>query len=181
MPAPLVHLKIKIPVTVRSGISNRSHEKIGDCEQSRRVFKQYLIVKQRWRRWSLFADDQNKLFQNWWMVLAHSHPLYDSWTFLMDLSSGNIAYLENYNKKIIINITFSCSDKISWLRISFKASAADELARRQASEVHHSEDFYHPWGLPKGNFKHRMISTGKHAQHREKRIWSWPVGSKWIL
>jgi len=33
----------------------------------------------------------------------------------MDLSSGNIAYLEKYNNKIIINtgITFSCSDKIS--------------------------------------------------------------------
>ena len=26
--------KIKIPVTVRRGISKRSHEKIGDCEQS---------------------------------------------------------------------------------------------------------------------------------------------------
>ena len=34
MPAPSVHLKIKIPVTVRRGISKRSHEKIGDCEQS---------------------------------------------------------------------------------------------------------------------------------------------------
>ena len=34
MPAPSVHLKIKIPVTVRRGISERSHEKIGDCEQS---------------------------------------------------------------------------------------------------------------------------------------------------
>ena len=33
-PAPSVHLKIKIPVTVRRGISKRSHEKIGDCEQS---------------------------------------------------------------------------------------------------------------------------------------------------
>ena len=28
------NLKIKIPVTVRRGISKRSHEKIGDCEQS---------------------------------------------------------------------------------------------------------------------------------------------------
>ena len=27
-------MKIKIPVTVRRGISKRSHEKIGDCEQS---------------------------------------------------------------------------------------------------------------------------------------------------
>ena len=33
-PAPSVHLKIKIPVTVRRGISKRFHEKIGDCEQS---------------------------------------------------------------------------------------------------------------------------------------------------
>ena len=33
-PAPSVHLKIKIDVTVRRGISKRSHEKIGDCEQS---------------------------------------------------------------------------------------------------------------------------------------------------
>ena len=32
--APSVHLKIKIVVTVRRGISKRSHEKIGDCEQS---------------------------------------------------------------------------------------------------------------------------------------------------
>ena len=31
---PLGTLKIKIPVTVRRGISKRSHEKIGDCEQS---------------------------------------------------------------------------------------------------------------------------------------------------
>ena len=33
-PAPSVHLKIKMAVTVRRGISKRSHEKIGDCEQS---------------------------------------------------------------------------------------------------------------------------------------------------
>ena len=32
---PSVHLKIKIVVTVRRGMSKRSHEKIGDCEQSR--------------------------------------------------------------------------------------------------------------------------------------------------
>ena len=37
MPAPSVHLKIKIAVTVRRGISKRSHETIGDCEQSRKV------------------------------------------------------------------------------------------------------------------------------------------------
>lgn len=41
-----------------------------------------------------------------------------------------------------------------------KARAEDELARRQASYVQHPEDFYHPWSLPKGNFKHRMLSTG---------------------
>ena len=47
------------------------------------------------------------------------------------------------------------------MSISFiKARAEDELARRQASNVQHSEDFYHPWSLPKGNFKHRMLSTG---------------------
>ena len=34
-PAPSVHLKINKAVTVRRGISKRSHEKIGDCEQSR--------------------------------------------------------------------------------------------------------------------------------------------------
>ena len=33
-PAHSVDLKIKIAVTVRRGISKRSHEKIGDCEQS---------------------------------------------------------------------------------------------------------------------------------------------------
>ena len=33
-PAPTVHLKIEIAVTVRRGISKRSHEKIWDCEQS---------------------------------------------------------------------------------------------------------------------------------------------------
>ena len=37
MPAPSVHLKIKIPVMVRRGISKRSHEKIGDCEQSNQI------------------------------------------------------------------------------------------------------------------------------------------------
>ena len=31
---PFGTLKIRIPVTVRRGISKRSHEKIGDCEQS---------------------------------------------------------------------------------------------------------------------------------------------------
>ena len=36
MPTPSVHLKIKIAVTVRSGISKRSHENTGDCEQSKR-------------------------------------------------------------------------------------------------------------------------------------------------
>lgn len=41
-----------------------------------------------------------------------------------------------------------------------KARALEELSRRQASNVQHSEDFYHPWSLPKGNFKHRMLSTG---------------------
>ena len=30
-----IFLKIKILVTVRHGISKRSHEQIGDCEQSR--------------------------------------------------------------------------------------------------------------------------------------------------
>ena len=30
-----LHLKIKIPVTVKGGVSKRSHEKIGDCEQSK--------------------------------------------------------------------------------------------------------------------------------------------------
>ena len=34
-PAPSVHLKIKIAVTVKRGISKRSQEKIGDCEQSK--------------------------------------------------------------------------------------------------------------------------------------------------
>lgn len=43
-----------------------------------------------------------------------------------------------------------------------KAKALDELARRQASDVQQSEDYYHPWSLPKGNFKHRMLSTGWH-------------------
>ena len=33
-PVPSEHLEIKIPVTVRRGISKRSHEKIGDCEES---------------------------------------------------------------------------------------------------------------------------------------------------
>ena len=33
-PTPSVHLKIKIAVMVRHGISKRFHEKIGDCEQS---------------------------------------------------------------------------------------------------------------------------------------------------
>ena len=35
--APSVHLKINIPVTVRRGISKRSHEKIEDCEQSKYI------------------------------------------------------------------------------------------------------------------------------------------------
>nr|XP_058940910.1 uncharacterized protein LOC131769175 isoform X2 [Pocillopora verrucosa] len=43
---------------------------------------------------------------------------------------------------------------------SLKAKALDELAHRQASDVQYSEDYYHPWSLPKGNFKHRMLSTG---------------------
>ena len=34
MPALSVHLIIKIPVTVRRGISKRPHEKIGDFEQA---------------------------------------------------------------------------------------------------------------------------------------------------
>ena len=51
----------------------------------------------------------------------------------------------------------------------FKARAADELARRQASDIHYSEDYYHPWGLPKGNFKHRMLSTGMDALHSLKK------------
>ena len=36
-PPPSVHLKIKKPVTVRRGISKQSHEKIGDCEQSKKA------------------------------------------------------------------------------------------------------------------------------------------------
>ena len=36
--APSVHLKNKIAVTVRRGISKRSHEKIADCEQSTEFF-----------------------------------------------------------------------------------------------------------------------------------------------
>ena len=33
-PTHSAHLKIKIAVTIRRGISKRSHEKIGDCEHS---------------------------------------------------------------------------------------------------------------------------------------------------
>ena len=42
-PPPPVHLKIKIPVTVRRGTSQLSHEKIGDCEQSTPVSNQSLV------------------------------------------------------------------------------------------------------------------------------------------
>ena len=35
---PSVHVKIKIAVTVRRGISKRSLEKIGNCEQSKKLF-----------------------------------------------------------------------------------------------------------------------------------------------
>ena len=46
--APLVHLKIKIPVTVRRDISKskRSHEKIDDCEQS--IVYTVLVHKYIW-------------------------------------------------------------------------------------------------------------------------------------
>ena len=45
MPAPSVHLKIKIPVTVRRGISKQSHEKIGDCEQSNQIHQSLVLYK----------------------------------------------------------------------------------------------------------------------------------------
>ena len=41
MPAPSLHLKIKIPMTVTRGISKRSHERIGNCEQSRELLSIY--------------------------------------------------------------------------------------------------------------------------------------------
>ena len=41
---PSVHLKIKVPVTVRRGISKRSREKIGDCEQSMHVLTALLML-----------------------------------------------------------------------------------------------------------------------------------------
>ena len=49
MPPHSVHLKIKITVSVvRRGVSKRSHEKIGDCEQSsvlaNKVFKTGLKI-----------------------------------------------------------------------------------------------------------------------------------------
>ena len=40
-----VHLKIKAPVTVRRGISKRSHEKKGDCEQSNKNVTGMLVGK----------------------------------------------------------------------------------------------------------------------------------------
>ena len=43
-PTPLVHLKIKIAVTVRRSISKRSHEKIGDCEQSMEVVTERVSI-----------------------------------------------------------------------------------------------------------------------------------------
>ena len=59
-----LHLKIKIPVTVRRGVSRRSQQKIGDCEQ----FYLWLIFRLcldfmccfafafllRWRHWIFF-------------------------------------------------------------------------------------------------------------------------------
>ena len=45
MPAPSVHLKIKIPVTVRRGISKQSHEKTGDCEQSNQIHQSLVCTK----------------------------------------------------------------------------------------------------------------------------------------
>ena len=45
MPAPSVHLKIKIPVTVRRGISKRSYEKTGDCEQSNQIHQSLVCTK----------------------------------------------------------------------------------------------------------------------------------------
>ena len=36
-PAASVHFKIKIAVAVRRSISKRSHEKMGDCEQSKEL------------------------------------------------------------------------------------------------------------------------------------------------
>ena len=38
----LVHMKIKIAVTANRGISKRSHEKIGDFEQSTWIFAYFL-------------------------------------------------------------------------------------------------------------------------------------------
>ena len=52
MPAPSVHLKIKIAVAVRRGISKRSHEKIGDCEQSK------CRTKHRINEWLISLRDQ---------------------------------------------------------------------------------------------------------------------------
>ena len=44
---PSVHLKIKIAVTVRRGISKRSREKIGDCEQSKAMAAFFTEKKKR--------------------------------------------------------------------------------------------------------------------------------------
>ncbi|XP_078375877.1 uncharacterized protein LOC144659327 isoform X2 [Oculina patagonica] len=66
------------------------------------------------------------------------------------------SYMWKFNKKWCSVLNPPLPHELELL----KARAEDELARRQASNNQHPEDFYHPWSLPKGNFKHRMLSTG---------------------
>ena len=74
-PAPSVHLKNKITATVRSGISKRSHEKIGDCEQSK-TYRTTIREAQNLNTWGVDLGPAAILSVTWWnsMWAWAGHP-----------------------------------------------------------------------------------------------------------
>ena len=125
-----VHLKIKIAVTERRDLSKRSHEKIGDCEQSTR----YLVS------WSFFRAP--KAFQVTWPVrLGYTWP----WSVkFYEWAHNNLSYsAQNLFQKLLTAVSLSTSCLSSRRSFSFpESSFAKDFVRLFESRVSTS---WTPW------------------------------------
>ena len=110
-----VHLKIKIAVTERRGLSKRSHEKIGDCEQSTR----YVVS------WSFFRAP--KAFRVTWPVrLGYTWPW--SVKFLV-WAHNNLSYSAQKEVYLIQKLLQAVSLSTSYLSLRRSPSLSLHLLR----------------------------------------------------
>ena len=99
-PASSVHLKIKIPVTVRRGISKRSREKIGDCKQSRDLTMKIFVGIKMPAGISQLANSAFSPCSSW------RETFYGSKTFLAGRSEKRRLYLQARSYFLVWSLFF---------------------------------------------------------------------------